>query len=292
MTRTTTAAVAQRTWCVLLALAIGMGSTPASAQSVTVKDPDVAKGIKAVEDGEYDVAIVVLDAATRRLAANPKDPDLPLAYLHLGIAYLGKGSEAAAKAKFREAIKQIRGLTLSAEKYPPNVINVFEAARDEVSRETKSAPPPAAKPKSTGESKGGKGKTLLIVGGLAAVGAGVAVAASGGKSDNGGTGSLKTDTFPNQVVVYGGGRDFQVDVGGSGTLTARCTWVQDGVTLGMYIVNLADSQRVLADGTQSATKEVGLSLSVTPGSYRISVTNSTGRGPVVDTTFTLTVTHP
>jgi hypothetical protein len=35
-----------------------------------------------------------------------------------------------------------------------------------------------------------------------------------------------------------------------------------------------------------------LTQAVTPGSYRISVTNSSGAGPVVDTTFTLTVTLP
>jgi hypothetical protein len=69
-------------------------------------------------------------------------------------------------------------------------------------------------------------------------------------------------------------------------------WQTDGVLLGMYIVNLANISQVLADGGQTAAKEVSLSLPVTAGTYRVSVTNSTGTGPHVDTTFTLTVMHP
>jgi len=121
-----------------------------------------------------------------------------------------------------------------------------------------------------------------------------ALAAGGGgsKSGNNTSSGVKTTTFPNEVVVFGGGRDFVVDVRGSGTLTARADWQQDGVLLSMYVVDLANPMRVLADGNQTASKQVSLSLPVTPASYRISVTNSTGAGPRVDTTFTLTVTHP
>lgn len=291
----------------VLALLVG-GPPFASAQpaAVAVKDPEVIKGIKAVEDGDYDTAIVLLDGATRRLGSDAKSPDLPQAYLHLGIAYVGKGAEAAAKAQFREALKQIRDLTLSADRYPPKVINVFETARDEVSRENAGASPGdrsavAAKasvpPRAPAKSGGGGKKALLVVGGVAAVGAGVAVAAGGGGGGGSstpatGSGSLQTKTFASEVLPFGAGRDFQVDVTGSGTLTARCTWIQDGVVLGMYIVNLADSGRVLRDGGLTGAKEVSLSVDVTRGSYRISVTNSTGAGPVVDTTFTLVVTHP
>lgn len=289
----------------ILALLVGYPAA-ALAQPITVavKDAEVVKGIKAVEDGDYDTAIFLLDAATRRLAVDPKSSDLPQAYLHLGIAYVGKGAEAAAKSKFREALKQIRDLTLSADRYPPKVINVFEAARDEVSRENAAGPSSekpavagtAARPSAApGKSGGGGKKALLVVGGVAVVGAGVAVAAGGGGGGDNSTtpgGGLQTKTFGSQVLPFGAGRDFQVDVTGSGTLTARCTWIQDGVNLGMYIVNLADSGRVLRDGGQTGAKEVSLSVEVTRGSYRISVTNSTGTGPVVDTTFTLVVTHP
>src|SRR5262249_38800700 len=107
-------------------------------------------------------------------------------------------------------------------------------------------------------------------------------------SDNSG---LVTNTFPNEVVVFGGGRDFPIDVRGNGTLTARVDWQQDGVLLGLYVASLATRQ-VLANGGPTASKQVSLSVPVTPGSYKIAVTNSTGAGPRVDTTFTLTVIHP
>src|SRR5437762_13527594 len=109
--------------CLCLALTLPPADLPAQS---AVKDPQVAKGIQAVEDGEYDAAILALDAATRRLAADPRNPDLPQAYLALGVAYVAKGAESAAKAQFREALRQVRDLALSADKYPTKGINVIE----------------------------------------------------------------------------------------------------------------------------------------------------------------------
>ena len=292
----------QKALSALVAVAVALSPVVAAAQS-EVKDPEVAKGIKAVDDGDYDLAIFTLDSATRRLAADPRHPDLPQAYVALGVAYVGKGAEAAAKAKFREALKQMRDLALSADKYPTKVINLFEAARDEVRLESGDAPAsgPAARPTvasapaaPAAPSKGGgggSGKLLLIGGGVAVAGAAVALAAGGGGGDSNGTAG-GTRTFANEVVVFGGGRDFVVDVKGSGTLTARCTWNQEGVMLSMYLVDLANPGQVLKDAGQTGTRELTLSQAVTNGSYRISVTNSSGAGPRVDTTFTLTVTLP
>jgi hypothetical protein len=98
--------------------------------------------------GLSDDAIVTLDGAVRRLAADKSPPaDLPQAYLYLGIAYVGKGHDAAAKAKFREALRQLKDLSLSADKFPPKVINVFETARDEVNREAAATTAPARDPR-------------------------------------------------------------------------------------------------------------------------------------------------
>jgi hypothetical protein len=153
------------------------------------------------------------------------------------------------------------------------------------------APSPAPAPTPVPAKKGGGGKTLLIVGGLAAAGGIAAVAAGHGSSSSSGS-QLTTTTFPGQIVVFGGERDYAVDVRGSGTLTARADWQQDGILLDMYIVNLANVSAVLADGNQTGAKEVSASLAVTPGSYRIAVTNTSGNGPQIDTNFTLTVVHP
>lgn len=286
---------------VFLVVALSLWPHAVLAQQPAATDPEIVKGIRLVDDGDFDGAIFTLDSAVRRLAADPSHPaDLPQAYLYLGIAFVGKGHEAAAKAKFREALKQIKDLSLSADKFPPKVINVFEAAREEMAKEpataagtTPTKPQAGAAP----TKKGGGGKTLLIVGGVVAAG-GIAAAASGGGGGTttpttpGGGGGLTTTSFPNEVVPFGGGKDYVIPVKGTGKLGARVAWIQDGVILDMYIVNLANPGRVLANGGRTGSKEVSLQLDVTPGNYRISVTNSTGNGPHVDTTFTLTVLHP
>jgi hypothetical protein len=84
--------------CLLLALGLLAGA-PIAAQTPAATDPEVTKGIRQVDEGDYDAAIVTLDGAARRLATDKnKVKDLSQAYLYLGIAYVGKGHEAAAGA--------------------------------------------------------------------------------------------------------------------------------------------------------------------------------------------------
>jgi tetratricopeptide (TPR) repeat protein len=184
--------VLRNTLCLLMALVLASG--PLAAQT---QDSEVTKGIRQVDEGDYDAAIVTLDAAARRLAADKtKVKDLSQAYLYLGIAYVGKGHEAAAKAKFRDAVAQIKDLSLSADRYPPKVINLFEAAKEEARAAgtattsagttrppATAAPTPAAAAPEQGGGGGGK-KLLLIGGGVAVAGAGAYLAF--GKSDDGG----------------------------------------------------------------------------------------------------------
>lgn len=127
---------------------------PGQAQ-VGPPDPEVAKGMREVEEGEYDAAILTLDGAARRLAAaGGQSTDLVQSHLYLGVAYLAKGHETAARASFREALTQFRDLRVSPEKFAPRVIEVFEQARRENAQETAAraatatpvpAPSPAAK---------------------------------------------------------------------------------------------------------------------------------------------------
>lgn len=171
--------------CLVLALA-----APAGAQAPIVSDPDVVQGIRQVEEGDYDAAILTLDNAARRLSTDPsRKRELSQAYLYLGVAYVGKGHEAAAKAKFREAVTQLRDMTLSPDKFPPKVIDLFEAAREEVVKAP--APQPSAAPK-TNDGGGGGGKKWLIIGGLgAAAAAGTVVALS--KKDESGCDTVAAD---------------------------------------------------------------------------------------------------
>ena len=162
-------------------------SVPARAQAPK-SDPEVEKGIRQVEEGDYDAAILTLDAASRRLGTDAgHSRELSQAYLYLGVAYIGKGHEAAAKAKFKEAVKQLRDLTLSPDKFPPKVIDVFEAARDEVSREPGPAAAPARSASATPPvmKKGGGSKKFLLFGGLSAAAAGGVLIATKGHGDSG-----------------------------------------------------------------------------------------------------------
>jgi hypothetical protein len=146
-------------------------------------DSEVAKGIKEVEEGELDTAIFTLDAAARRLAQDPqRGRDLGQAYLYLGIAYLGKGQEMMAKAKFREAVRQIRGLSLSTDQFPPKVVDLVEAAKQEVTASAGTAPPASeARPSpAAAEKKGGSKLPFILLGGAAVAGGGVALAKGGG----------------------------------------------------------------------------------------------------------------
>lgn len=208
--------------------ALAIAGIPAAQAQTAVADVDVQKGIRLVDDGDYDAAIVVLDNAARRLSGDAsKVRDLSQAYLYLGIAYVGKGHEAAAKAKFREAVAGIKDLTLSAEKYPPKVINLFEAARDEARAAatppatTASTRPAAPAPKSGG---GGGKKVLLIVGGLAVAGGGAAVALGGGGD---GTSSSSTPGQSLERTESFGGQDqkfYTVTPSRAGTLTVQLQW--------------------------------------------------------------------
>jgi hypothetical protein len=74
-------------------LAVVLTGLPQSPPApVAVSDEELSRGIRQVEEGDYDAAIVTLDATARRLAADARrGQDLSQAYLYLGIAYVGKG---------------------------------------------------------------------------------------------------------------------------------------------------------------------------------------------------------
>jgi hypothetical protein len=168
----------------MLGLALGLAG-PAAMQPVP-SDADVRKGVGLVEEGDYDGAILLLDNASRRLAGDPaRGRELSTAYLYLGIAYLGKGHEAAARSNFREAVSRLRDLSLSPEKFSPRIIDLVEAAKAEVGKAPPApvtSPAPAARPTPASGSSGGGGgkKGLLIAGAVVLAGGGAAVALKGG----------------------------------------------------------------------------------------------------------------
>ena len=293
-------------------LALGLGAAPPVVRSQGNEvDSDLAKGIKQVDDGDYDGAILTLDTVARQLATQPpRARDLSQAYLYLGIAYVGKGQEAAARARFREALAQAKDLSLSPDNFPPKVINLFEAAKEEMAKEatpSPSPPPTTAPPEKKG---GGGGKTaLLILGGAAVVGGGVALAAGGG----GGSSSTpattapadlrKTDTHSGQLCGYNfPGRangtcqyvaGYDVVVSNPGTLDATVTWSDTSIFFDLALFDEAGKDVAESSRTTSTTSQ--LTAAVTPQTacstcaYHIQVDRGDSSGL---RTFTLVVKHP
>ncbi len=289
----------------LLTCPASFGQKPPAAT-----DPEVLKGIALVEEGDYDGAIFTLDKAARRLAESKKQPqELSQAYLYLGIAYVGKGHEAAAKAKFKEALGQIRDLTLSPDRFPPKVINTFEAAKEEAS---KAAPAQAAATpgKPPAEKKGGSGKILLIVGGLAAAG-GVAAAAGGG---GGGSTAPTTTTQPpdpRRLETFTGTmcsfafsetpagqgcthfRNFDIVVTTAGTLDAVITWTNPNAVFTMLLQD--QDFNIVTTSNRTTNTESRLSSAVTPQTrcpecaYHLNIARNDQQA---NDNFTLTVRHP
>lgn len=97
---------------------------------------DLALGIRQARDGEFESALVTLDAAVRRLMAHspPPSQDLAQGWLHIGVSYLGLGQEQLAQRKFRQALRHDLGLRLSPDQFSKKVIRSFEAARASLAR--------------------------------------------------------------------------------------------------------------------------------------------------------------
>jgi hypothetical protein len=272
----------------ILALALPVGAqTPAG-----VTDPDVLKGIGQVGDADYDGAILTLDTAVRRLATDPKRvQDLSQAYLYLGIAYMGKGHEAAARVNFREAVQQIKNISLSPDRFPPKVIDALEAAREEVRQSSAATTPPT---KATPVKKHGGSKTILIVGGVAAVGGGVALAAGGGGSNVPPTpvDPRKVDTFTGTVAAYDY-RRFDIVVSASGTLNADATWTNAQFFFELILTD--DQDETISRSNRITNTSANLSAQVSPrtsspsAAYHLYIHNPCD---CAAENFNLTVRHP
>lgn len=276
-----------------LTLVLAIATIPVSAQNL---DADVQKGIAQVDEGDYDGAILTLDNAARRLTADKtKTNDLAQAYLYLGIAYIGKGREAAAKAKFREAVAQIKTLSLSADKFPPKVVDLFEAAKaEEAKAAAVPAPTPGASSASTPaapEKKKGGGKAIFIVGGLAVAGGAVALAGGG----SGGSSSSTPTTPTTQTMTFTGSLVNenidckQIVATKPGTMEARLTWNDPQVDLGISCQE-HDPPYTGCTSTSNRTSNTTrvLTAQVTQKTYDVCPNSYGSKGD----TYTLVVTFP
>jgi hypothetical protein len=290
--------------CLLLAVAGLLVGPPSPAAQKMAADPDVTEGVRLVETGDYDAAILTLDNAARRLAADPaRVRELSQAYLYLGIAYLGKGHEAAARAKFREAVTQVRDLTLSPDEFPPKVIDLFEAARAEAMKAPASPAPQAVTSAPAPTEKKGSSKTLLLIGGVggAAALAGIALAGGGGGGSAPGSSTPAPTPTPAPVTVEDlsgflpateGSRHFPIRVRAAGTVLAELSWTAPPGQPVELVMQLKDAAgRDLALSNRTTPSAAVLRADVVPQEYDLSVFY----GPECrgcEAQFRLLVTHP
>lgn len=162
---------------------------PAAAAN---QDPALAAGIALVKQGDFEAAVLRLDAAARRLDAEGGRPsESAAAYLYLGVCYLQLDQSILADAKFREAARRDPQLRLDPAQFSPEVIRHFEQARVATAPVEQRTPSGAAASPGTPSGKK-RHRAALITGALLVVGGGTALALSAGSS----AGSTPTTTIP------------------------------------------------------------------------------------------------
>jgi hypothetical protein len=273
-------------WLVLL-LVVALGG-PSRGMGADVVDTDLTNGVRQAQEGDFENAVVTLDGVVRRLSGQPsRAKDLARAYTYLSIAYLGLSQEQTAKAKFLEAWKTDRDMSLSPREFPPRILEFFEKAREEAKLTSPRAATPLPSPRPAAarapEPKKKGSKTVPILIGVAVLGGvGVAVAAGGGGGSNNVT---PTTTLP------------------AGPLTFRLTWGTND-DLDLFVTEPGGFQVYFASGTSPTGGALEADIVCLPGTEVIRWNSNPPRGTYIfwanfssactnvrTTNFTLTVSQ-
>ena len=151
-------------------------SVPTRAQEAP-SDPEVEAGVRQVQEGDFETAVITLEAAFRRLALDAAHAPLRVrAAVHLGIAHVALDHREAAKARFKDALALDPGLRLTADRHSPKVIGAFEEARREYASQAR----PVSVPRK-------RSRAPWLLGGAAVVGGGALLATRTGGGNEGGT---------------------------------------------------------------------------------------------------------
>ncbi|HET7293635.1 MAG TPA: tetratricopeptide repeat protein [Vicinamibacteria bacterium] len=161
----------------------------AVAVAAAAEDAGLAQGIQQVREGDFEAAVVTLEAAASRLEGQTgRKGEAAQARVHLGVARVGLGNLDAARGEFRSALRLDPALRVTEAEFSPKVVRAFEAARQEVAAQAEPAPRRSS-------------RTPWIVGALGAAGAGIAIAASGGDSAPPGSASFANARFTSPIVL-------------------------------------------------------------------------------------------
>jgi hypothetical protein len=142
------------------------------AQETAAPGADVAAGVKQVQEGDFEGAIVTLEAAAARLRGDPRSVRLLVQTdIQLGVAHVALEHTPQAVQAFAEALALDPSLRLGADRFSPKVLRTFATAREQTAKRT-AAP-----------SGGSSHRTAWLVGGGVAAAAGaVAIATRGGST--------------------------------------------------------------------------------------------------------------
>lgn len=165
-----------RAVCVVFAAALASG--PAWDADTSSGAASLAEGIRQVNDGDFEAALLTLDGVVRQLGADPaRQKDLAQAYLYLGVAFVGLGQDALAQRKFAAALRRDKDLLVTPAEFPMKVVRAFQAAQAAVAEEL-------ALEKDAKKKRGKGGLIVLGLGGAVAAGTAAVIAAGTGERSN------------------------------------------------------------------------------------------------------------
>ena len=150
---------------------------------------ELAVGIRQVQEGDLDAAVITLDTVIQRLSkVKGAEKDVATAHLYLGMAHLGLSQWERAKAEMREAWRNNKDLRLDPQSFSPRVRQMFDDAKREAATaesatkqsDEQTAVNPGTNPQPPPVAKKGGSKALFIVGGVAITGGATAAMAGGG----------------------------------------------------------------------------------------------------------------
>jgi hypothetical protein len=200
---------------VLLVVLLGSGGHPPTYAQAS--DPEMERGVRQAQEGEFEQAIVTLRSALpRMLERKAPQRDIARVHVYLGVAQLGLNDPATARTSFVEAIRIDPALKLSSEEYPPRIVRAFEEARRTAPSAPATAAPPATgvpptappgaapatpagarpAPAEPAAVRKGGSKLPLVLLGVGAVGGGVALAAGAGGGESSTPGGTPPVTAP------------------------------------------------------------------------------------------------
>ena len=195
--------------------------TPTLPQQ-TDAETRLANGIRELEEGSLDAALVTLDGAVQRLKGDPaRRKDLARAHLYLAVARLGLRQADSARLQMREALVADPDLALDPKQFPPGC----SSSSRRCGRSWRQAPParrhphpcrqhPRAPARLLRRRRRGAARPSSVGGGLAVAGGLAAVAAGGGGGgaatptptpNPGGTVTLTLNVSPDSVGACGSG---------------------------------------------------------------------------------------